>query len=144
MYDSETKGKSELESWNHHSGNGKGSRVSIFSIPSFCRRGAWASGCVRVCLHMGVQWQANAKPGLQFLTNTLPIIWSKSFQVPRGEEQGRKRGRRGRGLRSTAKLNVSLTFWPPAALLKLTWAAEKTRTFKGKQEVLPWIYLVFW
>lgn len=99
---SETKGKSESESWNHHSGNGKGSRVSIFQV----------------------QWQPDAKPGLQFLTNTLPIIWSKSFQVSPWGRAGKKERWKGEGalIYSKAKcLSDFLTSCPPVKPWMSSW-----------------------
>lgn len=76
------------------------------------------------CRFFQVQWQPDAKPGLQFLTNTLPIIWSKSFQVPPWGRAGKKERWKGEGalIYSKAKcLSDFLTSCPPVKPWMSSW-----------------------
>lgn len=130
-YDSEIKSEFELESWNHRSENGKGSWWESFQFPYPTDVECESQG-------FGSTWECGGKLtgslGLWSLIRALPTIWLESFQVPpKRKSREENRGGAGKGLKSTAKLNFSLTSGPPATLLKLQWTAEKTKTFKEKQ-----------
>lgn len=83
---------------------------------------------------MGMWWQADGKSGSlvpnQGSSHHLTGIISGP---PKRKSREENRGGAGKGLKSTAKLNFSLTSGPPATLLKLQRTAEKTKMFKEKQ-----------